>query len=212
MLLIWFSLLLTKTSAIEGIANEIGNFCLPSDLVHWDREPLYKQVRTCLQTNYLKGINSTSIYQYTDAYIEAWESLKNTSVADDHLYYAKRDLMAEIRDMQLKTTHHAHAIAKCADISKRMPVNIMSSITKEGKYAEFAADVWQHHIHQDLDYCKKLLLIDVKEHNEHMIHHVHSTYIDYIHTMEQLKLIEYDHLKKKDIMQETRNHIIRQLT
>jgi len=211
MLLLWLCLLTTKTFAIKGIANEVGNFCLPSDLVHWEREALYTQVQTCLQTNYLKGINSTSIHLFTNAYISAWESLKNTNVADDHLYYAKRDLMAELRDMQLKTTHHAHAIIQCADISKRMPVNLMTATTKEGKYAEFAADMWQHHIHQDINHCKKLLLIDVKEHNEHMIHHVHATYLEYIHKTTLLKHIENVHLKQKDNMQKTRLNIINQL-
>ena len=41
------------------------------------------------------------------------------------LYYAKKDIMDELRHVQLQTTHHMHAIVQCADLSKRMPINVM---------------------------------------------------------------------------------------
>lgn len=199
---------------VQGIpdtAKEIGNFCLPSTLIHYQRDELFNMVDSCLKTNYIKQINNTATHAYVDAYQQAWISKKQTDVQDDTLYYAKRDLMDEIRDMQLKTTHQMHAVTACADISKRMPVDIVGAIGSEGKYAEYAADIWQHHIDQDIKHCKRILLVDSKQHNQHMIQHLFATLFQYKTEIKKLQTIEMNHLHDKDIMEQYRHDVIRQL-
>jgi Zn-finger domain-containing protein len=199
---------------VQGIpdtAKEIGNFCLPSTLIHYQRDELFNLVDSCLKTNYVKQINSTALHAYVDAYQQAWTSKKQTDVQDDLLYYAKRDLMDEIRDIQLKTTHQMHAVTTCADISKRMPVDIMNSISSEGKYAEYAADIWQHHIDQDIKHCKRILLVDSRQHNQHMIHHMFDTLMQYQIKIKQLNDVEVHHLRDRDTMEQYRKDVIRLL-
>jgi hypothetical protein len=211
MFLLWFALIVAKTYAISGTATEIGHMCLPSDLVHWEKPKLYSQIHRCLATNYVRGVDKVRLDSFVDAYLNAFTSLQNTNVADDQLYYAKKDLIQELKNVQLKTTHHAHAIIQCAGISKKIPVDIMSSAANEGKYAEIAADVWKHHINQDIIYCKEILLTNIKNHNKHMVDHIHSIYYEYLQNINHLKQVQDEHYTRKNILQQTRAEIIRRL-
>jgi hypothetical protein len=201
---------ITKTNAIEGTEEEVARYCIPIDLLPWDKAELSEQILGCLKDNFLKESNKTLINNYSDEYILTMKSKQQAKIADDHLYYSKRNIMNELRDMQLKTTHNAHAILKCADISKRIPNFIMTSIDQEGKYIGYWLDVWQHNVAQDIKHCRKILVNDMKKHNEHVLHHVQDSYFEYIQAQNDLQIIEKKHSNDKNNLQRMYLEIVKQ--
>lgn len=194
--------------AIPGMVIEVGNFCMPQNVVEWDRVLLLKEVNRCIISNYIKITSPSAVEHYVDHYDEAWNCLKLSRVADDEMYHSKRTLMAELRDLQLKTTHHANSILKCASISSRMPTKIMNEQNKEAKSVEYAINVWQHHLKRDLDHCKNLLVGSVFYHNKHLLEHLFASYYDYNEKSISATKQEQKYLRVQQEMLEAREQVI----
>ena len=153
--------------------HEQYGICIPHVVVYWERAPLEQHVQHCIVTNFGWAAQNKTIFEpYIDTYIGAHQAGAEADQDDDKLYYKKRKLMTILRNTKLKSSHHIHAIKKCAAISHRMPVMLMDAYSNEIKMMAQVADTWTHHIKQDLKQCNKTLLDLVFRQHRHLEMHI----------------------------------------
>ena len=137
--------------------HEQYGICIPHVVVYWERAPLEPTCTTLHRSLILDGPHKIK-QSSSHTLIHTLEHTKAGAEADqddDKLYYKKRKLMTILRNTKLKSSHHIHAIKKCAAISHRMPVMLMDAYSNEIKMMAQVADTWTHHIKQDLKQCNR---------------------------------------------------------
>jgi len=134
--------------------------CLPVEIVKWDQYELEDHVQDCLLTNF-KWKATTLLSGYVLSYIEAYTRMETVEEKENDLFYNRHALMSALRDTKLKATHHIHALKKCAE--NGMPVTLMDAYSSDDNLMATRIELWSHHVKQDFDECKRVLL-DIARH------------------------------------------------
>ena len=168
-------------------------FCIPTQLESVDYYTLESRIKTCLETNFIYGWNNLESKQtYLNSYIHTWQQKETTEQLEDSSHHEKEQLMLVLRDIQLKTSNNIHAIQKCGLISEKMPITVASASETTDIFAEYK--IWKHHSKKDIQYCDRILHLNVIEFQKHKIQQMKTAQKNYNEGFEKI-IIARNHTK-----------------
>lgn len=176
--------MLTMVGAV--VDNSKVMYCIPIKVVEWRREDLFRTTTKCLDNNFVH--EHGDVDDWADAYMDALEANRQADREDQNLISVRRELMLTLRETQVKTTHHKHAIEKCASLANKMPHHIAENYANEMEITIESIDLWLHHARQDLRHCSRLLHDIVERQQQHMKQHLVD---DHVIFQTQLKRAEH---------------------
>lgn len=131
-------------------------FCIPSQLESIEKQTLEKNIKKCLETNFIYGVdNLPSKEQFLESYLNTFRQKQITEQLEDTSQHQKEQLMLILRDIQKKSSNNVHAIKKCASLSEKMPISISIALEVSDIFSKYK--LWKHHTKKDFDYCSFVL-------------------------------------------------------
>lgn len=200
----WILLLLTTVHAAVETSKVL--YCVPVKIVEWDKESLLQTTQECLDNNFIH--HHGDINAWGNAYMEALDAKKHSDNEEQLLMSARRELVLTLRDVQVKVTHHTHAVEKCASLANKMPQHIVEEYTKEMDLAMESTELWLHHTREDLKHCVRVLHDVVARQQQHLQHHLIDDYVIFTKQLQHTEAARVTARQTLDTMIAKRDELI----